>query len=97
MVYASLIAGHHHASAVFRLSEVSGNLTLKNVENVTCHCGALVGYMTGALKTNETKNTVDIKKTATVNGVSASLEQAFLIGTNNGGTVDIAAGISLVD
>ena len=97
VVYASLIAGHHHASAVFRLSEVSGNLTLKNVENVTCHCGALVGYMTGALKTDATKNTVDIKKTATVNGVSASLEQAFLIGTNNEGTVDIAAGISLVD
>ena len=84
-LYASLIAGDHHGNARYRLTEVSGTLTLNNVENVTCHCGALAGYMNASGKINTTdKYTVAIKKSAVVNGVSASLEDSFLVGTNSG-------------
>lgn len=96
-LYASLIAGDHHGSANYRLTEVSGTLTLNNVENVKCHCGALAGYMnaSGAIKTTE-KYTVAIKKSAVVNGVSASLDDSFLVGTNDGGTLTKNY-VSLVD
>lgn len=97
-LYASLIAGDHHGSANYRLTEVSGTLTLNNVENVKCHCGALAGYMnaSGAIKTTADKYTVVIKKSAVVNGVSASLDDSFLVGTNNGGTLTKDY-VSLVD
>ena len=95
-LYASLIAGDHHGSANYRLTEVSGTLTLNNVENVKCHCGALAGYMNASGKINTTsKYTVAIKKSAVVNGVSASLDDSFLVGTNSGSlTKDY---VSLVD
>lgn len=97
-LYASLIAGDHHGSANYRLTEVSGTLTLNNVENVKCHCGALAGYMnaSGAIKTTADKYTVVIKKSAVVNGVSASLDDSFLVGTNDGGTLTKNY-VSLVD
>lgn len=84
-LYASLVAGDHHGDATYYLTEVSGTLTLNNVDNVECHCGALAGYMnaSGAIKTTE-KYTVAIKKSAVVNGVSASLDDSFLVGTNSG-------------
>ena len=77
--------------------KVSRVENLNNVENVKCHCGALAGYMnaSGAIKTTETY-TVAIKKSAVVNGVSASLDDSFLVGTNNGGTLTKNY-VSLVD
>lgn len=95
-LYASLVAADHHGAANYRLTEVSGTLTLNNVENVKCHCGALAGYMNASGKiTTTSKYTVAIKKSAVVNGVSASLDDSFLVGTNSGSlTKDY---VSLVD
>lgn len=97
VLYASFVAAHHHGSANYKLTEVSGTLTLNNVDKVKCHCGALAGYMnaSGAIKTTETY-TVAIKKSAAVNGVSASLDDSFLVGTNDGGTLTKGY-VSLID